>query len=140
MPADNHDALTEATRQRAATTRQRARATLRQLDHDSVPITFVAVAAAAGVSRSLLYRDPDLRTEIERLRTRDPRASIRRPAAERASDASLAQRLTAALDDNRRLRDDNHQLRDQIAVLLGERRATNTPTTRPPTRTIGPCS
>lgn len=140
MPADDHQPLAAATQHRVETTRLRARTTLRQLDQDGIPITFAAVATAAGVSRSLLYRDPDLRAEIERLRTRDPQAPIRRPAAERASDASLAQRLTAALDDNRRLRDENHQLRHQIAVLLGERRAANTPTTRPPTHTIGPCS
>ena len=61
MPADNRAALATATQHRADTTRERARAALRQLDHDGVPITVTAVATAAQVSRTLLYRDPSLR-------------------------------------------------------------------------------
>ncbi|MGH3666010.1 MAG: DUF6262 family protein [Egibacteraceae bacterium] len=137
-PADNRAALAVATRHRAESTRERARTALRRLDRDGTTVSFVAVAAAAGVSRSLLYRDPDLRAEIDRLRTRDPLGTSRPPTAERTSDASLQQRLAAALEDNHTLRHENHQLRDQIAVLLGEQRAT-TPA-RPPSRTIGPCS
>lgn len=138
-PADNRAALADATRHRAETTRKRARAALRHLDRAGTPVSFAAVAAAAGVSRSLLYRDPDLRAEIDRLRTRAPLGPTRLPAAEHTSDASLQQRLAAALDDNRALRDDNRQLRDQIAVLLGEQRAATSPP-RPPAQTIGPCS
>ena len=139
MPADNREALAAATHHRAETTRERARAALRRLDRDGAAITFAAVAAAADVSRSLLYRDPALRTEIDRLRTPKPLGTTRPPAAERSSEASLQQRLTSALDDNRTLRDENQQLRDQIAVILGEQRAATTPA-RPRTRTIGPCS
>jgi hypothetical protein len=139
MPADNRAALAAATRNRAVTVRERARTAMRRLDRDGTPISFAAVATAAGVSRSLLYRDPDLRTEIDRLRTPDPLGSIRPPAAERTSDASLQQRLTTALDDNDSLRDDNRKLRDQIAVLLGEQRAATAPT-QPRPRMIGPCS
>jgi integrase len=70
----------------------------------------------ARVSRSLLYRDPDLRAEIDRIRARDPLGATRRPAAERTSDASLQQRLTAALSDNQSLRDQNRRLTEQVAV------------------------
>ncbi len=138
MPADNRAALTAATRARATTARERTRSALRRLDHDGTPITFAAVASAAGVSRSLLYRDPNLRHEIDRLRARDPLGSIRPPAAEQASDASLQQRLATALQDNHTLRDDNRKLRDQIAALLGQQRAAAP--TQPRSRTIGPCS
>lgn len=46
-----------------------------QLAADSRPITFPAVAAAAGLSRTTLYRDPELRAVIEehRHRSHDPR-------------------------------------------------------------------
>lgn len=136
MPADNRAALTAATRHRAATTREQARAALRRLDRDGIPVTFAAVATAADVSRSLLYRDPALRAEIDRLRTHDILGPTRSPAADRASEASLQQRLATALDDNRLLRDENHQLRQQIAIVLV---VNNTPA-RPRNRTIGPCS
>lgn len=138
-PADNSAALTAATRHRTESTRRRARDTLRRFDRDGTPVTFAAVALTAGVCRSLLYRDPDLRAEIDRLRTRQSLGPTRPPAAERTTDASLQQRLATALADNHTLRTDNQQLRDQIAVLLGEQRAATT-LTRPPTRSIGPCN
>ncbi len=139
MPADNRAALAAATRHRAETTRQRARAALRRLDLAGTPITFAAVAAAADVSRSLLYRDSELHTEISRLRSREPLGQHRPPAVEQTSDSSLKQRLETALEDNRELRAENHQLRNHVAQLLGEQRAATTPTA-PRTQTIGPCS
>jgi len=137
-PADNRAALATATQHRAETTRERARTAVRRLNRDGAPITFAAVAATAGVSRSLLYRDPDLRAEIDRIRDRDSLGAPRRPAAEQASDASLQQRLATALEDNQTLRDHNRRLTEQIAVLLGEQRVTATPRSTAPT--IGPCS
>jgi len=142
MPADNRAALAAATRQRARDTRARARAAIRQLDHQGLPVTFTAVAAAAKTSRSLLYRDANIRAEIQRLRAcgREPSGSTPPPAAQRTSDISLQQRLATLLDDNRDLRDENRKLRDQIAALLGEQRATSAPTNRRRARTVGPCN
>jgi hypothetical protein len=139
MPADNRATLATATQHRSEATRARARAALRRLDHDGTPITVTAVATAAQVSRTLLYRDPALRAEIDRLRTRGTTATVRTPAAGQASDASLHQRLATLLADNHALREDNRQLRDQIASLLGERRAGNA-SRRPRPQLIGPCS
>jgi hypothetical protein len=138
MSADPGVALAAATLHRAETTRARARDALRRLDRDGHPITFTAVADAADVSRSLLYRDPTLRAQIEALRTRQP-VGPRQPALQRATVESLQQRLAAALDDNRALRAENQHLRDRIAIVLGEQRATTVPA-RPTSRAIGPCS
>ncbi len=85
MIAEPPDALATATRQRAETTRARARQALRRLDRDGHPITFAAVADAAGVSRSLLYRDPPLRAEIEALRTETPAGPNRPPPRSEAA-------------------------------------------------------
>lgn len=41
---------------------------LRELEYDGTPITFESVARTAAVSSSWLYTQPDLRTELERLR------------------------------------------------------------------------
>jgi len=139
MATDAPPALTAATLRRTQTTRARAREALRRLDRDGHPITFTAVAEAADVSRSLLYSDPALRTEIEALRTTRPAGAHQPPAAQRASNDSLYQRLAAALDDNNALRAENQLLRDQLAITLGEQRAATIPT-RPRSRTIGPCS
>jgi hypothetical protein len=124
MPG-NVNSLTQATQRRVRDARRRAQAAIRRLDRDGNPISFVAVAAAAAVSRSLLYRDPGLRAEIQRLRTPDP-TRTRIPAAQQATNPSLKRRIEALLDDARALRAENHRLRTQIAALLGEQRVTAT--------------
>jgi hypothetical protein len=139
MPADHRAALAAATRQRADQTRARARAAIRRLDHDGAAVTFTAAATAANTSRSLLYRDADIRAEIQRLRARAALSPSRLPAAERTSDASVHQRLATLLDDNHALRDENRKLREHIAVLLGGQRAACTPS-RNHAPTVGPCS
>jgi hypothetical protein len=140
-PADNRAHLAAATARRSSEARQRATDALRRLDAAGTPITFAVVADSADLSRSWLYRDPDIRAEIQRLRTATLQAthSAAPPAAQRATDASLRQRLSTLLGDNRALRDENRQFRDQIAMLLGNQRAER-PTNHASVRPIGPCS
>jgi hypothetical protein len=132
--ADNTRHIIDAARQRRELTRAKAIQALRTLAADGSPVTFEAVAAAAGVSRSWLYAQPDIRAEIERLRSTSPRASATLVAAsQRASDASLRRRLEAATQRNRTLAEENRQLREQLARALGEARAPGS-RTRPPVR------
>ena len=122
MPAD-HAPIAAAARRRHEQARARATQALRDLDRAGTPATFAAVAAAAGVSRSWLYTQPDLRAEVERLRAATGRApSPPVPARQRTSEASLHARLEAALARNRALAEDNQRLRRQLAHALGERR------------------
>jgi hypothetical protein len=149
MRADNTAAIIRAAQQRHQLTRAKAIRALRELDHSGEPVTFEAVARAAGVSRSWLYGQPDIRVDIERLREATRRApSPRIPAVERTSPASLQQRLQAATARNRQLAEENQRLRRQLAQALGEQRtsARNNPGQHPnrdtPGRasvTIGPC-
>jgi Family of unknown function (DUF6262) len=86
MRADNTGPLINAARQRHELTRAKAIQALRELDQAGAPVTFEAVARAAGVSRSWLYAQADLRVEITRLREathRSPSPPI--PASQRAS-------------------------------------------------------
>lgn len=138
-PADNRTHLAAAAARRSADARQRATQAIRRLDSTGTPITFAAVADEAHVSRSWLYRDTDLRAEIEQLRTTGSRRRPLQPSIERSSDASLHQRLENLLDDNRALRHENNRLRQQLAVHLGEQRAATTPRASR-ARTLGPCS
>jgi hypothetical protein len=146
MRPDSAIRLAEAARRRHELTRAKAVRALRELDRAGATITFDGVARAAGISRSWLYTQPDLRSEIERLREatrRDPSAAL--PAAQRSSDASLLHRLKASLDRNQRLAEENQRLRRQLAHALGDQRATEQ--TEPVTRrrgrsksvTIEPC-
>lgn len=125
MRADNSRHLITAAQHRAATTRKRALAALRRMDNAGASISFDSVAKQARVSRSWLYGQPDLRAEVERLRARQnpPSAGPPVPDRQRASDASLLRRLQTATDRIRRLEAENQQLREALALALGERRA-----------------
>jgi hypothetical protein len=147
LRADNSHYLITAARRRAAATRKRAVTALRRMDKAGTPITVDAVAKQARVSRSWLYNQPDLRAEIERLRTRHGTASAGPtvPDRQRASDASLLRRLESATDRITRLETENRQLREALALALGEQRAaTIVGSTRDTPRKksapiIGPC-
>ena len=126
MRADNSHHLIAAAHRRAAATRKRAVAALRRMDNAGTPISFDSLAKEARVSRSWLYNQPDLRAEIERLRARPhPSPPGRRsPERQRASDASLLRRLESATEHIQRLEHDNKQLRQALALALGEHRTT----------------
>ncbi|HYO05177.1 MAG TPA: DUF6262 family protein [Mycobacterium sp.] len=124
MRADNSHHLVAAARRRATATRRRATAALRRMDNAGQPISFDALAREAKVSRSWLYAQPDLRVEVERLRARWDPAPVRDrlPDRQRASEASLRQRLQIMSERNRQLETENRQLREALAVALGEQR------------------
>jgi len=113
--------LARAAQARHAAALARSAEALRRLDHDGQAISFVTVAKAAGVSRSWLYRQPELRSQIERLRSA-PARRRRVPLAQRVSDESLRGQLEALRLEANRLRQDNRVLRDQLARRLGSDR------------------
>jgi uncharacterized protein DUF6262 len=124
MRADNTRHIVDAARQRRELTRAKAIQALRTLDAAGTPVTFETVASASSVSRSWLYAQPDIRAEIERLRASSRSAvATHVPARQRSSDASLLRRLEAANQRARRLAEENRELRDQLARVLGEQRA-----------------
>jgi hypothetical protein len=148
MRADNSQHIIAAARQRAAATRERAIAAMRRMDAAGQAVSFDAVAREAGVSRSWLYTQPDLRTEINRLRERHGPAPSppQVPDQQRASDASLLRRLEAATARNRQLETEVRELKGQLARALGQQRVaavtSSGETSRPRQRsvkTIGPC-
>jgi DNA-binding XRE family transcriptional regulator len=149
MRADNSHHVIASARRRAERTRERALAALRRLDATGQAINFDTLAREAGVSRSWLYTQDDLRAEIERLRERHgpTRSPATIPDRQRASEASLLRRLEAATTRIRTLHNENQQLRDALAKALGDRRTTDihgehhdhdTPK-RSTTKTISPC-
>ncbi|MHB1535144.1 MAG: DUF6262 family protein [Acidimicrobiales bacterium] len=123
MRADNTAYLLNAARARSRAANQRATDALRRLDQTGTPISFGAVAAEAGVSRSWLYRQAGLRAEIERLRTSPKPAQPHLPAALRASEESLHAQRQALQTEIDRLTEENRRLTRQAELLLGERRA-----------------
>jgi small-conductance mechanosensitive channel len=150
MPAEpaagpNTAGLTAAARTRHELTRVKAVKALHDLQRQGVPVTFGVVAATAGVSRSWLYRQADLRQQIDQLRQTEPAsASHAAEGATQSSGASLRARLNQALERNRQLADDNARLRSQLAQALGEQRqpppqVARQRYSRHASTTIGPC-
>jgi Family of unknown function (DUF6262) len=149
MRADNTRHILAAARRRTENTRERATSTLRRMDAAGQPVTLGSLARQARVSRSWLYRQDDIRAQIERLRNRRPPqpATSAVPSRQRASSTSLLRRLEAATDRIRHLEQENQQLRDALAHALGDRRAAeilghqdsrDTPSGKSP-KIIGPC-
>ena len=112
------DAIRTAAFKRTRNAQTRARETLKALEKAGVPVSFTAVASAAGVSRQFLYTQPELREEIERLRS-DRRAVPRLPARNGRNDDGIRARLRAALEDNQRLREEIRLLREELAIAHG---------------------
>jgi hypothetical protein len=130
------DPLSEAAARRHELTRAKAIQALRELDRTGTPVTFAAIATAARISRSWLYTQPDISDQIRRLRGKTDGAGSASaiPAGQRATDASLRARLTAALDRNKQLADDNARLRRQLARALGEQLSSRTRSGNDPDR------
>jgi hypothetical protein len=123
MRPDAAAPLAQAAARRHELTRAKAIQALRELDRAGTPVTFAAVASAAGISRSWLYAQPDIRDQIQRLRaTRNGTPASAIPASQRATEASLHARLTAVLQRNQALADENARLRRQLAHALGAAR------------------
>ena len=121
------DPLSEAAARRHELTRAKAVQALRELDRAGTPVTFAGVAQAAGISRSWLYTQPGISGQIRRLREKtDGAGSAAIPAGQRATGASLRARLTAALDRNKQLAEENARLRRQLARALGDQRSART--------------
>jgi len=134
MRPDNTAPIIAAARRRHELTRSKAIQALRELDQAGAPVTFAAIADTAGVSRSWLYAQDDLRQEITRLRDATRRApSPPIPTSQRACDTSLRRRLEAAHHQIRQLRDERDKLRHQLARALGDQRQTGPGGHQPPT-------
>ena len=129
MRADNSRHIVQAARRRRELTRSKAVHALRALDSAGELVTFETVAQQAGVSRSWLYAQADLRAEVEQLRAAHRRApDSPLPARQHASDPSLLRRLEMANTRIRRLTEENQRLREQLTLALGEQRAHTTRT------------
>ena len=146
MRADNSIHLATAARQRHELTRAKAIAAMHELDRAGAVLTFESVARHAGVSRSWIYTQTDIKDEIRRLRDTDRRPTERRypprsaPATTPCGGASKSPNRR-----NRELADENQRLRRQLAYALGQLRdngrtrpADSTGTHRSSV-TIGPC-
>jgi Family of unknown function (DUF6262) len=120
MSTPRSKALRGAAAARSIAAEQRAQRAIADLDRRGQAITFLAVAAEAGVSARYLYGHPQLRATIQQLRDERHGTPSRPPRQPRASEESIRARLRGALEENKQLRGENAQLRDELALVHGE--------------------
>lgn len=123
MPADRPHHLAEHARQRHEQTLARTRQALTEMADTGEPVTVALVARRAGVSRSWIYSQPELRDRIQHEQHCQVRTDAVRETVTRASDDSLRQRLALAHKPISRLRAENQQLRDALAHAHGQLQA-----------------
>ncbi|MEZ0095743.1 DUF6262 family protein [Streptacidiphilus sp. EB129] len=131
MPADHRHHLAEHARRRHQLTLDRARQTLTEMADGGEPVTMALVARRAGVSRSWIYSQPELRDRIQQLQSLRTGSDTARDTVTRASDDSLRQRLVLAHERISQLRAENHQLREALAHAHGQLRAARLHTAEP---------
>ena len=129
--------LTAAAQMRTSEAEANARRAITRLHNTGQPITFTAIAQAAGVSTSFLYQHSQLRTEIRNRRGGNASSSTRSRPASPATIDSLRTKLDAAITRNRHLLEhieqltaENHTLRSRL--LDTSRTPRSTPDTSAP--------
>lgn len=128
MSADRIDRLAEHARHRHQQTLRRAREALAELADTGESVTIARLADKAGVSRSWIYTQPELRDRVEQLQRRVADSGENRETVTRASDESLRRRLAVAHERNTQLRKENQQLRESLAHAHGQLRAARSTT------------
>jgi exonuclease VII small subunit len=116
----NTAGLKAAAQRRAQATQQRAEQALKTLIKKGEPINFKTVAKAGSVSVAWLYRQPDIRAQIEHYRAN--RTASRPPKRTNGKDAVIAhlkQRLNA-------LEQEKRALEQAVEQLYGENRELQT--------------
>ena len=117
--ARSAEALTAARRRDSTRRRQRVLGALDRLTGAGEEISVAAVARAAGVDRSFLYRHHDLRAQIlERAAQSEPDTSL--PRTTQVSRQSLLADLANLRAPNERLRRQVNELARRLSDALGE--------------------
>lgn len=122
-PADNTRHLQEAAKRRHEEARARAERAITAARKSKAKVTLLGIAEAAGVSKSWLYTQADLRAAIDQLRHHGASGSI---VAKKTSTESLGRRLETALVRNRELRQRVNELNDRLEAVYGELRRLRT--------------
>jgi hypothetical protein len=135
MRADNTAHLKSAAAARHERTRQRAMDALDQLESTGAAVTVAGLARSARVARSWLYTQPDL---LDRINTQPPSTRAAADSRTRASEESWQRRIELAHQRIKELTEENQQLRTQLAIAHGQRRAGQITVSRTPSTTQHP--
>jgi len=92
---------------------------IKQLIREKQPITFNAVAAASGVSKAWLYKEPEVKARIQQLRQQTAGArGVHR--VQEPSSASKDAVIRTLKERIKKLEAENSELRKQNEVVYGQ--------------------
>lgn len=116
----NIDGLLSSAQRKAEQTKQRAEEAIALLVKEQRPINFKTVAETARISTGWLYANEDIKMRIIHLRSQQlPKAQVRIPPREQASNASKDTMIAALQKRVKEQTEEITKLRKQLEVAYG---------------------
>jgi AcrR family transcriptional regulator len=118
----NTKSLVAHAHQRKEEKRKRVDEAITRLIRDQQAVNFNAVAKSAGVSKTYLYNQPQLRDRIEALRQQEQEQTIREQLTRPTGKTNAAKDLMILAKERRikELEEENRKLKHQLSVALGK--------------------
>ena len=113
----NTKGLLEAAQNKRNNAYARVAIALEGLHKEGLAITFSGIARAASVTKAWLYRQPELRAKIEKLRA----STLQQPREPRINSLESKDAMISHLKNRTRsLESENAELRKQLEIVYGE--------------------
>ena len=118
----NTTSLVAHAHQRKEEKRKRVDEAITRLLRDHQTVNFNTVAKAAGVSKTYLYSQPQLRDRIEALRQQEREQTVRERVARPTGKTDAAKDLVILAKERRirELEEENRKLKQQLNAALGK--------------------
>lgn len=116
----NTDAVVALARKKSQDAAKKVDDAIRELIKTKSVINFNTVSVTSGVSKSYLYNTPSIRDRIQSLRAQQRTVNSPKTLHRAMSSASKDATIEMLREKNRRLQDENEQLRRQVSQLLGQ--------------------
>lgn len=118
----NVDGLRQNAQKKREEAIARTQQAIEQLRREKRPINFKVVAETAEVSTAWLYKEPDIKAQIEYLRDAGTRKQKSVPPQQKASDASKDAKYQALKQRLQKVEGENKGLREHLEVVHGQMR------------------
>jgi hypothetical protein len=116
----NTEAVVEYAKMKKEETAKKVEQAIRQLIKQNERINFNTVTAAAGVSKSYLYNQPELRKQIETLRLNQREIEPQKAIKKYMSDDNKDSLIQVFRDRIKELEKENKKLKDDIKRINGK--------------------
>ena len=118
--SEREEALKKSWVKRTNDAREKVRSTISIMVASEQEITFSGVAKQSGVARSFLYKDPEIKQEIEKHRIETRKIAIRK-ADQRKRTAKSRDTVIEAKDKRiKKLEEEIRQLKLELQILRGQ--------------------